>query len=237
MNQSNKEYIRLLIDSGVHTLLKETPNNFLNFSEKLAKNNISLDTYKLNEINNINQLISCISNYECLLKKNANKLVVFDGDISSKLMIIGEAPGKEEDEQGKPFVGRAGQLLNKMLEAINLKRQNVYITNVVPWRPPENRTPTDAEIIEFLPFLKKQIELIQPSYIYVLGATAAKAILSTQLSIGKLRGKWHEYKSINMDNPINVLVSYHPAFLLRSPNYKKEAWADLQMLEIKINEI
>ena len=170
-------------------------------------------------------------------KKNANKLVVFDGDISSKLMIIGEAPGKEEDEQGKPFVGRAGQLLNKMLEAINLKRQNVYITNVVPWRPPENRTPTDAEIIEFLPFLKKQIELIQPSYIYVLGATAAKAILSTQLSIGKLRGKWHEYKSINMDNPINVLVSYHPAFLLRSPNYKKEAWADLQMLEIKINEI
>ena len=237
MNQSNKEYIRLLIDSGVHTFLKETPNNFLNLSEKLIKNNISLDSYKLNEINNINQLISCISNYECLLKKNANKLVVFDGDISSKLMIIGEAPGKEEDEQGKPFVGRAGQLLNKMLEAINLKRQNVYITNVVPWRPPENRTPTDAEIIEFLPFLKKQIELIQPSYIYVLGATAAKAILSTQLSIGKLRGKWHEYKSINMDNPINVLVSYHPAFLLRSPNYKKEAWADLQMLEIKINEI
>ena len=237
MNQSNKEYIRLLIDSGVHTLLKETPNNFLNLSEKLIKNNISLDSYKLNEIKNINQLISCLSNYECVLKKNANKLVVFDGDISSKLMIIREAPGKEEDEQGKPFVGRAGQLLNKMLEAINLKRQNVYITNVVPWRPPENRTPTETEIIEFLPFLKKQIELIQPSYIYVLGATAAKAILSTQLSIGKLRGKWHEYKLINMDNPINVLVSYHPAFLLRSPNYKKEAWEDLQMLEKKINEI
>ena len=90
MNQSNKEYIRLLIDSGVHTLLKETPNNFLNFSEKLAKNNISLDSYKLNEIKNINQLISCLSNYECVLKKNANKLVVFDGDISSKLMIIGD---------------------------------------------------------------------------------------------------------------------------------------------------
>ena len=236
MNQSNKEYIQLLIDSGVHTILKETPNKFQNLHEKKPKSNQSLDNNNLNEIDNIKQLISHIANYECVLKKTANKLVVFDGSVNSKLMIIGEAPGKDEDEQGKPFVGKAGQMLNKMLEAIKLKRQNVYITNVVPWRPPQNRTPTENEILEFLPFLQKQIEIVKPSYIYLLGTTAAKAILSTPLSLGKLRGKWHEYKSININTPISVLVSYHPAFLLRSPNYKKEAWNDLQMLEKKINE-
>ena len=151
-------------------------------------------------------------------------------------MIIGEAPGQEEDEQGIPFVGRAGQLLNKMLLAINVDRKDVYVTNVVPWRPPQNRTPTDQEILEFLPFLQKQIEIIKPKFLYLLGTTAAKAILSTPLSLGKLRGKWYEYNTPNLRSPINVLVSYHPAFLLRSPNYKKEAWSDLQMLQKKLNE-
>ena len=176
--------------------------------------------------------------FQCALyqTKNGKKLVVFDGNISSKLMIIGEAPGKDEDEQGKPFVGKAGQLLNKMLAAIKVKRENTYITNVVPWRPPNNRTPTEKEILEFLPFLQRQIEIIKPTYIFVLGLTAAKAILSTPLSLGKLRGKWHSYKSINMKKPINVLVSYHPAFLLRSPQHKKESWIDLQMLQEKLNE-
>ena len=236
MFQSNKEYIDFLIQSGVHTFLKETPNNLLE-TKKLEEKSLKTKAIKtLEDIHEINELISLISNHESKLKTSAKKLVLYDGDLQSDLMIIGEAPGKEEDEEGVPFVGRAGQLLNKMLSAIKLERKNVYITNVLPWRPPQNRTPTDQEILDFLPFLQKQIEIIKPKFIYLLGTTAAKAILSTPLSLGKLRGKWYEYKSVNLDTSINVLVSYHPAFLLRSPNYKKDAWKDLQMLEKKINE-
>ena len=236
MFQSNKEYIDFLIQSGVHTFLKETPNNLLKTKELKEKSLTKKDIKELGEINEIKELIPLISNHQSKLQKTAKKLVLYDGDLQSNLMIIGEAPGQEEDEQGIPFVGRAGQLLNKMLSAIKLERKNVYITNVLPWRPPQNRTPTDQEILDFLPFLQKQIEIIKPKIIYLLGTTAAKAILSTPLSLGKLRGKWYEYKSVNLDTPINVLVSYHPAFLLRSPNYKKDAWSDLQMLEKKINE-
>ena len=163
-------------------------------------------------------------------------MVLFDGNIKSKLMIIGEAPGKEEDEQGLPFVGSAGQLLNKMMSAIQLDRKDIYITNVIPWRLPQNRPPTDQEILEFLPFLQRQIEIVKPKFIYLLGNTAAKAILSTPLSLDTLREKWHDYKSINMDSSVKVLVSHHPSTLLQSPKLKKEAWNDLQMLQKKLNE-
>ena len=149
-------------------------------------------------------------------------------------MLIGEAPGRDEDQQGIPFVGRAGQLLNKMLLAINLKREDVYITNVVNWRPPDNRTPNDNEILEYLPFLQRQIDIIKPKFIFLLGGVAAKAILSTPLALGKLRGKWHEYKSLNLEKGIPTIASYHPAFLLRSPQYKKHSWEDLQMLQEKL---
>ena len=236
MFQSNKEYTEFLSLSGVHTFLKETPNNLINDKEihkEIAQNN---DIENLDQITDIKDLIPLIANHKSTLKNTAKKLVLFDGNTKSKLMIVGEAPGEEEDEQGLPFVGRAGQLLNKMLSAIQLDRKDIYITNAVPWRPPQNRTPTNEEIIEFLPFLQRQIEILKPEFIYLLGTTAAKAILSTPLSLGKLRGKWHEYKSINMNTSVNVLVSYHPAFLLRSPNFKKEAWSDLQMLQKKLNE-
>ena len=149
-------------------------------------------------------------------------------------MLIGEAPGRDEDQQGIPFVGRAGQLLNKMLLAINLQREDVYITNVVNWRPPDNRTPNDNEILEFLPFLQRQIDIIKPKFIFLLGGVAAKAILSTPFALGKLRGKWHEYKSLNLEEGIPTIASYHPAFLLRSPQYKKHSWEDLQMLQEKL---
>tara|TARA_B100000959_G_scaffold222867_1_gene236091 strand:- start:303 stop:1016 length:714 start_codon:yes stop_codon:yes gene_type:complete len=236
MFQSNKEYTEFLSLSGVHTFLKETPNNLINDKEihkEIAQNN---DIENLDQITDIKDLIPLIANHKSALKNTAKKLVLFDGNTKSKLMIVGEAPGQEEDEQGLPFVGKAGQLLNKMLSAIQLDRKDIYITNAVPWRPPQNRTPTNEEIIEFLPFLQRQIEILKPEFIYLLGTTAAKAILSTPLSLGKLRGKWHEYKSINMNTSVNVLVSYHPAFLLRSPNFKKEAWSDLQMLQKKLNE-
>ena len=236
MFQSNKEYIEFLIQSGVHTFIKETPNNLLKNNEIHKELSEQKGIKKLDEITEIKDLIPLISSHKSSLKNTAKKLVLFDGNIKSNLMIIGEAPGQEEDEQGIPFVGRAGQLLNKMLSAIKLDRKEVYVTNVVPWRPPQNRTPTDEEILDFLPFLQRQIEIIKPTFIYLLGTTAAKAILSTPLSLGKLRGKWHEYKTINMNASVNVLVSYHPAYLLRSPNYKKKAWSDLQMLQKKLNE-
>ncbi len=236
MFQSNKEYNDFLIQSGVHTFLKETPNNLLETQENQSKSPEKKDIKKFDEIIGIDDLIPIITNHESSLKNKAKKLVLYNGNVNSNLMIIGEAPGQEEDEQGIPFVGRAGQLLNKMLLAINVDRKDVYVTNVVPWRPPQNRTPTNQEILEFLPFLQKQIEIIKPKFLYLLGTTAAKAILSTPLSLGKLRGKWYEYNTPNLGTPINVLVSYHPAFLLRSPNYKKEAWSDLQMLQKKLNE-
>tara|TARA_Y100001970_G_scaffold283507_1_gene398789 strand:- start:13160 stop:13870 length:711 start_codon:yes stop_codon:yes gene_type:complete len=236
MFQSNKEYIDFLISSGVHTFLQEKPNNLHERGQIKDETFKKKGIKKLEEITEINQLITLITNHNSSLKKTAKKLVLYDGNLKSKLMIIGEGPGKEEDEAGIPFVGRAGQLLNKMLSAINLNRKDVYVTNVVPWRPPQNRTPTDDEILEFLPYLQRQIEIIKPKFIYLLGATAAKAILSTPISLGKLRGRWYEYKTVNMKRSINVLVSYHPAFLLRSPNFKKEAWSDLQMLQKKLND-
>ena len=236
MFQSNKEYIEFLRQSGVHTFLQETPNKLLENQQNQSKFKEKKDLKKLDEITKIEDLIPLISNHTSALKNRAKRMVLYDGNPSSNIMIIGEAPGQEEDEQGIPFVGRAGQLLNKMLAAINLDRKDIYITNVVPWRPPQNRTPTNEEILEFLPFLQRQIEIIKPQILYLLGTTAAKAILSTPQSLGKLRGEWYEYKTLSLDSPIHVLVSYHPAFLLRSPKYKKEAWSDLQMLQKKLNE-
>ena len=233
MNQSNKDFLDLLTQSGVSYFQKETPRNYFN---NVTNDDIRINKKSLIEINSIEGLINILNLHKSPLRNTAKRTIVFDGSKNSNLMIIGEAPGKDEDDQGKPFVGKAGQLLNKMLEAINLKRESVYITNVIPWRPPNNRTPTDDEILELLPFLQRQIDIIKPKFILLLGLTAAKAILSTPLSLGKLRGKWYEYKTLNLESPINVLVSFHPAYLLRSPNYKKEAWIDLQMLQKKLNE-
>jgi len=151
MFQSNKEYNDFLIQSGVHTFLQETPNKLLETQENQSKTLEKKDVKKFDEITEIADLISIITNHESALKNKAKKLVLYNGNINSDLMIIGEAPGQEEDEQGIPFVGRAGQLLNKMLLAINVDRKDVYVTNVVPWRPPQNRTPTVQEILEFLP--------------------------------------------------------------------------------------
>ena len=151
-------------------------------------------------------------------------------------MLIGEAPGREEDKQGLPFVGRAGKLLDKMLEAIQLERKkDVYITNIVNWRPPNNRTPTEKEILLFLPMVKKHIELINPKIILLLGATSVKAMLGGDLSISKIRGKWQTCKIGKLEIP--TLPTYHPAFLLRQPAQKKFSWEDLKSLKKKINEI
>ena len=231
MNQTKKN-IEFIKNSGIDYFLQDSPRNWFESPAKKAKtqNNIQQNS----KLEQLDEIIVSLKNHETILKKSAKNLVVFDGNLDAKVMFIGEAPGRDEDEQGIPFVGRAGQLLNKMLSAINLKRDAVYITNVVNWRPPDNRTPTDEEILEFLPFLQRQIDIVNPEYIFLLGGVAAKAILSTPLSLGKLRGKWHEYKSLQLNKTIFTIASYHPAFLLRSPQYKKASWEDLQMLQKKL---
>ena len=234
MNQSNKKHLEFIKNSGVNYFLQDTPRNW--FESEQNSSFGSLKDVNNDKLLKIQQIVEKIKVLDTQLKNKAKNLVVYDGSIDAKVMFIGEAPGRDEDIQGLPFVGKAGQLLNKMLAAINLKREEVYITNVVNWRPPDNRTPTDDEILQFLPFLQEQIDVINPDYIFLLGGVAAKAILSTPLALGKLRGTWHEYQSLQLNKTVYTIASYHPAFLLRSPQYKKASWEDLQMLQKKLNE-
>ena len=183
----------------------------------------------------LEELKQALENFDgCALKLTASHTVFGDGNPQAKIMFIGEAPGADEDRIGTPFVGRSGHLLDKMLEAIGLDRNQCYITNILPWRPPGNRTPLDSEIAVCLPFLKRQIEIIAPDYIFTLGGSAANALLESAESISRLRGKWMEYKREN-GSVSKVLASFHPAYLLRSPGQKAKAWADLLRLSKAIN--
>ena len=182
----------------------------------------------------IDELRSFVENFDgCALKLTATHTVFSDGNPQAKLLLIGEAPGADEDRLGKPFVGRSGKLLDKMMETIGFDRTSYYITNVLPWRPPGNRTPTSAEIAVCLPFLKKQIDLVDPDYILILGGSAANALLDNQDPISKLRGHWLEYEKSN-GTKAKVLASFHPAYLLRNPAQKSRAWSDLLRLKKSI---
>lgn len=169
----------------------------------------------------------------CSLKLTANKTVFGYGNEHAKLLLIGEAPGADEDRSGIPFVGRSGQLLEKMLNAVGVKREECFITNVLPWRPPGNRTPTEGEIAVCLPFLKRQIELVNPEIIMILGGSAANALLDNGEPISKLRGKWLEYKT-QEGKKIPVLASFHPAYLLRNSGQKAKAWVDMLRMKQKL---
>ena len=162
----------------------------------------------------------------CALKRTATKLVFADGNPQAKLMLIGEAPGADEDRAGLPFVGVSGQLLDRMLAGIGHDRRNTYITNVIFWRPPGNRQPTPAEIAACLPFVERHIELASPEMLVLVGAAAAKTLLARSDGITKLRGRWFQYESAGMSRPIPAMPTYHPAFLLRQPAQKREAWRD-----------
>jgi uracil-DNA glycosylase len=146
------------------------------------------------------------------------------GSSQARLCLVGEAPGADEDRQGEPFVGAAGQLLNKILAACGLKREEVYILNTLKCRPPENRTPQPEEMANCRTFFERQLEIIQPEFICCLGATAARAVLRTTQPLGRLRGRFHDYRGIR------VMVTYHPAYLLRTPDKKRETWEDMKML-------
>lgn len=172
---------------------------------------------------------------ECGLKRTATSLVFADGNPEAGLMLVGEAPGAEEDRQGLPFVGRSGQLLDRMLAAIGLDRTHCYIANTLPWRPPGNRKPTDAETAMCIPFIQRQIELARPKLLAFLGGTAAATMLGRTEGITRLRGRWLAYPLGEVEIP--VLPMFHPAYLLRQPAAKRQAWQDLLRLREKLLEI
>ena len=183
----------------------------------------------------IQELKIKINNLSNIYNKNAEQMVFADGNPKSNLMIIGEAPGANEEKFHRPFVGEAGKLLDKMLSAINLNRDSVYITNVINYRPPDNRKPTSDEINLFLPYLKEHIQLINPRLILLLGSTALEAFFNKEYSITKIRGTWLKIKIKN--KVFNCLPSFHPAFLLRQPEQKKQSWTDLQIIRDSLKEI
>lgn len=183
----------------------------------------------------LEELEEMVSRFEgCALKRTAKSLCFADGNPQARLMLIGEAPGGEEDKQGKPFVGRAGRLLDLMLKAIGLDRTSAYIANVVYWRPPGNRTPTLQETQSCKPFIERQIELVDPDVLVFLGGSAAKEMLGRKEGILKLRGKWYEYKAGGRTIP--AMATLHPAYLLRQPAQKKLAWRDMLAIRAKLDE-
>lgn len=189
------------------------------------------DKYK-----NLTDLKMKISNIEnCNLKSNASKLVFSDGNPLSQLMIVGEGPGQKEDEIGKPFVGEAGMLLNKMLKAINVKREDVYITNVVNYRPPNNRKPETSEIIRYSEFLREHIRIINPKLLILMGSTAMESLFGSKIKITKERGTWKEV--IIDQKTFETMITFHPAYLLRQPEQKKNSWEDLKMIKKRIDEL
>ena len=196
---------------------------------RYKKDNFEISADKVENLERLKKSIGAIKN--CSLKSSATNIVFSDGNPKSKIMLVGEAPGSNEDQEGLPFVGRAGALLDKMLASINLNRKNVYISNIINYRPPENRRPTDEEVNRYMPFIKKHIEIINPKILVLLGSTAMNALIGNDIVISKARGKWidKEFGSCKT----SVIITFHPAFLMRQPAQKKMAWIDLKMIRDK----
>ena len=237
--------LRLFKENGVDEIIANSSFNRIKNTEKLRKkdlilendtinSNSNMETDQINKISSLEELKSFMSDFKgCDLYKSSTNMVFSDGNPKSEIMLIGEAPGHDEDIQGKPFVGRSGKLLDKMLEAIELNREKVYIANIIPWRPPSNRRPTDEEIEICLPFIKKHIELIKPKVLMLLGSTATFALLKNTEGITKIRGKWVDLNLNSISVP--TLPTFHPAFLLRQPAQKKHVWEDLKSLKNKVS--
>ena len=229
------------------TLDDKNQNDILN-SELIEQNNIEfifsnkpINRFKtkpiledkLSQLSNLKDEITNISN--CELKNNAKKMVFSDGNFNSKIMVVGEGPGQKEDEAGKPFVGDAGLLLNKMLKAINIDRDSIYITNVVNFRPPNNRKPEPAEITRYSNFLQKHISIIDPKILILMGSTAMESLFGTKIKITKERGLW---KEIIINNKTYLsMITFHPAYLIRLPENKKYSWKDLKEIRKKIDQL
>ncbi|MDQ8730780.1 uracil-DNA glycosylase [Bradyrhizobium sp. LHD-71] len=183
----------------------------------------------------LDELRELLENFDgCALKFTASRLVFADGNPEARLMFVGEAPGREEDLAGLPFVGRSGQLLDRMIAAIGLDRTKVYIANIIPWRPPGNRTPTPQETQICLPFIRRQIELVNPDVLVCLGNPSSQGILETKEGMMRTRGRWRAYDTGT--RAIKAMPTFHPAYLLRSPVYKKLAWQDFRAIKAALGD-
>ena len=187
----------------------------------------------LSKLKDLKRKIEAIQ--DCDLKKNASKIVFGDGNVHSPIMIVGEGPGQKEDELGKPFVGDAGALLNKMLKAIKIEREKIYITNVVNYRPPNNRKPEKSEINRYSEYLKEHISIIDPQILILMGSTAMEALFGGNKRISQERGQWKEI--IIKQKTYKSIITFHPAYLLRQPDQKKFSWEDLKIIHKKIDEL
>ncbi|MEQ8320007.1 MAG: uracil-DNA glycosylase [Rhodospirillales bacterium] len=185
----------------------------------------------------IDELRDALAGFEgCPLRKTATNLVLSDGPADARLMFVGEAPGADEDRQGVPFVGPSGKLLNAMLESVGLFREQVLISNTVFWRPPGNRTPTTQESAVCHPFIERLVEIVNPAVLVCVGAPAAHTMLGQTQGISRLRGKWYEFQTSQQSHPIAATAMFHPAYLLRTPIKKRDAWADIRMIAKRLSE-
>ncbi len=219
-----KEYFELIKYSGIDEMVvsKNVETSISHFKGESNPNK----TQEIQDLKN-----ECLSCQKCKLSSTRKSVVFGDGNVNSDLFIIGEAPGADEDVTGHVFVGKAGQLLTKMLKAINIEREDVFISNILKCRPPENRNPQPDEVEQCFPYLEKQIEIIKPKAILLFGRVAAVNLLKIDNTLGSFRLKVHSF------NAIPVFVTYHPSALLRNPNWKKNAWADLQFFEKHYNSL
>jgi uracil-DNA glycosylase family 4 len=223
----------LEMESSSPPLKQDTPPSFPLISPKVVNEEANKSA---SSAQTLEELKSALMAFEgCALKHTATNLVFGDGNPKARVMLIGEAPGADEDRMGLPFVGQSGQLLDKALSFIGLTRQNFYITNTIPWRPPGNRQPTPGEAEACLPFVKRHIDLVDPDFLILVGGTAAKTLLGGQDGIMRLRGSWKDYTS-EAGKKMKVIAIFHPAYLLRSPGQKREVWLDLIKIKHSLME-
>ena len=224
-NQNDIMSQELINSFEIDYIFENKPINRFKNKPTIENINSRLNDLKI-KIENINN---------CELKNNAKQIVFSEGSFENSIMIVGEGPGQKEDELGKPFVGDAGKLLNKMLKAININRENVYITNVVNFRPPNNRKPESSEIIKYSNFLRDHISIIDPKILILMGSTAMESLLGSKIKISKERGIWKEV--IIKNKTYLTMITFHPAYLLRQADQKKYSWEDLKKIKKKIDEL
>ena len=228
INQNDSFDLELLNSIENNYVFENNPINRLNNENTASKTS---SDEKIKNLENLKKEINSIEN--CKLKENASRIVFSDGNTQSPIMIVGEGPGQKEDELGKPFVGDAGSLLNKMLKAINIEREKVYITNVVNYRPPNNRKPETSEINRYSKFLKEHISIIDPQILILMGSTAMEALIGINKKISEERGQWKEV--IIKQKTYKTIITFHPAYLLRQPEQKKFSWQDLKIIRKEID--
>jgi len=234
INQNTNYNFELLNSIGSNYIFSEKPiNRFENISDDSSSENKLIKINKEERLLELREQINSIE--DCRLKDNSSKIILGDGNINSSIMLIGEAPGAEEDKMGLTFMGEVGDLLRKMLISINIKKENIYSTYAVNFRPPEDQKPTSAEIKRYSQFLQKHISIIEPKIIILMGSTAMESMTSLNSKISIERGKWKEI--IVKNTSYNVIITFNPSYLLRAPENKKHSWEDLKKIKKKITEL